>query len=185
MDAAREEQEFQERMAGIESLLADVLRLPDPAARANVQQIVQGLLDLHGAALERIVDSVAGLGQAGSALLDGLARDDLVGNVLLLYGLHPLDLESRVREALDNVRPLLRSHGSDVELLRVAGNAVRLRVQGGCDSCVSSAQTLKTAIEDAIFSKAPDVDNVEIEGLAATNGLHDRNGHARLALPIV
>ena len=36
------------------------------------------------------------MGEPGHALIASLAGDDLVSSLLLLYGLHPLDLETRV-----------------------------------------------------------------------------------------
>ena len=99
------------------------------------------------------------------------------GCILLLHGLHPLDLETRVRQALDKVRPLLRSHGGNVELLGLAGGVARLRMLGSCDGCPSSAMTLKTAIEEAIYEKAPDVTAIEVDGTAT-------NGHVRARRPI-
>ena len=44
----------------------------------------------------------------------------------------PCRVEERVREALDEVRPYLESHGGDVELLGVEDGVVRLRLQGSC-----------------------------------------------------
>jgi Fe-S cluster biogenesis protein NfuA len=85
--------------------------------------------------------------------------------LLLLYGLHPLDFDSRVRQALDQVRPYLRSHGGDVELLDTTGGVVRLRMQGSCHGCPSSAMTLQSAIEEAIYAKAPDLTALEVEGV--------------------
>ena len=117
-------------------------------------------------------------------MIDAFAGDDLVGAILLLHGLHPLDLETRVRQALDKVRPLLRSHGGNVELLGLAGGVARLRMLGSCDGCPSSAMTLKTAIEEAIFEKAPDVTAIEVEGMA-TNGHVAKDGKGRIALPIL
>ncbi len=177
---AEEDREFQERTQRIEALLDEAKRFPDPKARLQVQEIVQGLLDLHGAALERVLEGIAGLGEPGAALIDSLARDDLVGNLFILYGLHPLDVETRVRAALDEVRPFAQSHGCSVELLRVAGGAVRLRVHGG----TSSPAALKEAIEAAIFNRAPDLNDIDIEGLPA-HELYESNGHARFALPLV
>ena len=49
--------------------------------------------------------------------------NDLV-TVLLLYGLHPHPIETRVRQALDKVRPYLDSHGGNVELLSVNDGVV-------------------------------------------------------------
>ncbi len=95
-----------------------------------------------------------------------------------------LDLETRVRQALDKVRPLLRSHGGNVELLDLSGGVVRLRMLGSCDGCPSSAMTLKHAIEAAIYEKAPDVTAIEVDQ-PATNGHVAKDGLARIALPIL
>ncbi len=42
----------------------------------------------------------------------------------------------------------------------------RLRMQGSCDGCPSSAMTLKLAIEEAVLKAAPDLDGIEAEGVA-------------------
>ena len=179
-----EERAFRSRMERIESLIHEAERLPDPKAQARTREIVQALLDLHGAGLERIFDKLAGAGEPGLALIDALAQDELVGSLLLLHGLHPLDLETRVRQALDKVRPSLRSHGGNVELLGVTGGVVRLRMEGSCDGCPSSAATLKLSIEEAIYDKAPDVTAIEVEASTADKA-QVANGRARVALPIL
>ena len=134
-------------------------------ARKQVQEIVQRLLDLHGTVFERVLDGIAATGPPGLELIDALATDDLVGSLLLLYGLHPQDLETRVRAALDKVRPLLHSHGGNVELLGITEGTVRLRLQGSCHGCPSSAMTLKLAIEEAIYNAAPDATALEVDGV--------------------
>jgi len=42
---------------------------------------------------------------------------------------------------------------------------VRLRMQGSCQSCPSSAITLQSTIEEAIYNQAPDVMRIEVEEL--------------------
>ena len=96
-------------------------------------------------------------------LAAALAGDELVAHLLLLHGLHPVPLEQRVRGALDEVRPYLESHGGNVELLGIDDGVVRLRMEGSCSGCPSSAMTLKLAIEDAIQKAAPDVQDVVAE----------------------
>ena len=96
-----------------------------------------------------------------------LAEDELVEHLLLLHGIHPTPLETRVRAALAKVRPYLESHGGDVELVAVDQGVVRLRLQGSCSGCPSSTMTLKLAIEDAIHKAAPDVEAIEAEGASA------------------
>jgi Fe-S cluster biogenesis protein NfuA len=163
---AREEREFRQRMGRIETLVQEVERFADPAARAHTKEIVQAVLDLHGAGLERLLEHViaAAPNGAGHALVDRLADDDVVAGLLLLHGLHPVDLRTRVARALDHVRPYLHSHGGNVELVNVDGGVVRLRMQGSCHGCPSSSVTLKLAIEEAIYDRAPDVTAIEVEG---------------------
>ena len=75
-----------------------------------------------------------------------------VASLLVLHGLHPEDLRSRVQKALVQVRPYLGSHGGDVEIVDADthGGVVRLRMKGSCDGCPSSALTVKLAVEGAI-----------------------------------
>jgi Fe-S cluster biogenesis protein NfuA len=120
-------------------------------------ELVQGLVDLYGEGLARIVAH-------DPELAERLAGDELVAHLFLLHGLHPVPLETRVRGALDEVRPYLEQHGGDVELLGVDGGVARLRLQGTCNGCPSSTATLKLAIEEAIYRVAPDIDEIEAEG---------------------
>jgi Fe-S cluster biogenesis protein NfuA len=161
----REDPEVRRRIERLESLINDVGRLPDPAAREQAREMVQTLLDFHGAAVARLLERVASMGEPGRACITACAADELVSSLLLLYGLHPVDLEVRVQQALERVRPYLRSHGGNVELVSVKDGVIRLRMDGSCHGCPSSALTLKLAIEEAIYAAAPDVAAIEVEGV--------------------
>jgi Fe-S cluster biogenesis protein NfuA len=176
--------QFQARLERLDTLLGELERFTDPGVLTRVREIVQAILDLHGVGLERLLEIVADKGEAGSAILDACARDDVVSGLLLLHNLHPLDLEARLHQALEGVRPYLRSHGGNVELLGVEDGVVRLRLQGSCHSCPSSALTMQQTIEEAIYGKAPEVTAIEVEGLPADSSAHE-NGRARLALPML
>jgi len=175
--------EFQARLQRLDALLQEVERWSDPEAQAQVRAIVQAVLDLHGAGLERILDHLAAAGES-AAVLDACARDEIVAGLLLLHNLHPLELETRVRQALEEVRPRLHSHGGDVELLDVRDGIVRLRLEGNCNGCPSSAVTMRQTVEEAILGKAPDVAAIEVEGLSekASPSTVDR---PLVALPMV
>jgi Fe-S cluster biogenesis protein NfuA len=80
----------------------------------------------------------------------------------LVHGLHPYDVERRVSDALDSVRPYLGSHGGDVSLLGVDTGVVRLQFQGSCKSCPSSSVTLELAVEDAVCAAAPEISSIEV-----------------------
>jgi Fe-S cluster biogenesis protein NfuA/nitrite reductase/ring-hydroxylating ferredoxin subunit len=128
-------------------------------ARERAEQLVREVTDLYGAVLERMMDVAL---TADSDLADRFAADDLVASLLLVHGLHPHDVERRVSDALDSVRPYLGSHGGDVTLLGVADGVVRLQFQGSCKSCPSSAVTLELAVEDAVRAAAPEIESIEV-----------------------
>ncbi len=150
---------FEQHAQRAEALVRDLEGLPE-GARQVASEAVQELLALHGEALQRLCELIeAG---AGRAMLEELAKDRVVSGLLLLHGLHPRSLEERVRGALERVRPYLQSHGGGVELVALAGSRVRIRLQGHCRGCPSSAQTLRNAVEQAILEAAPDVSGIEV-----------------------
>jgi Fe-S cluster biogenesis protein NfuA/nitrite reductase/ring-hydroxylating ferredoxin subunit len=147
-------------VARVETLLEEIETLADPAGREMATEMVQALLELYGDGLARV------LSRLDEEQAAALAEDELVSHLLLLHDLHPVPVETRVRDALEGVRPYLESHGGDVEFVAVEEGVARLRLRGSCDGCPSSAMTLKFAIEDAIQKAAPDVERVEAEGLS-------------------
>jgi len=169
-----EEKELQQRLQQIEELISEIEAIADPAARAKTVDLVRLLMDFHGAGLERMTMIIMRAGKQGREILEDFASDDLAAHLLLLYGLHPQEVEARVRGALDKVRPYLQTHGGDAQLLSVDHGVVRLRLDGSCNGCPSSTATLKLSIEQAIFEAAPDVTEIVAEGAAiqaAASGL--------------
>ncbi len=157
--------ESQQLIQRIEALIRKIEAMSDPEARATGVELLQSLMELNASGIERMLEMAADTGAAGQGLIDGFGRDEMVRGLLLLYGLHPVALETRVAEALVKVRPYLQSHGGNVEVLGIADGVVRLRLEGSCKSCPSSAMTLKLAIEEAIYEAAPDITAIEAEGV--------------------
>jgi Fe-S cluster biogenesis protein NfuA/nitrite reductase/ring-hydroxylating ferredoxin subunit len=153
-------------IARVEGLLEELEGLSDPVACDRATEVVRALLDLYSEGLERIIDVIAERDTDG-AMARSLADDPLVSHILLLHGLHPVPVEERVREALEGVLPYLQSHGGNVELLGIEEGVVRLKLEGSCSGCPSSAMTLKLAIEKAIHEAAPDIDEVVADGAVA------------------
>jgi hypothetical protein len=117
---------------------------------------VQAVLALHGAGLARIRSLLEAAGEPGRAILDACAGDELVSSLLLLHDLHPFDLKTRVRLGLERIR----ANGIDVELVDLTAASVRLRLASG------AVTGLRPVLEQALFAAAPDLDRVEIEGIA-------------------
>ena len=177
--------QFQTQMERLNRLVLELDRLPDPTVRRQAREAIQALLELHAAALDRLLEHVVSVGPVGHDIIDTCGRDEVVGGLLLLHGLHPHDVETRVRQALDSVRPYLRSHGGNVELAGVDGDTVRLRLIGSCDGCPSSAVTMRQTIEQAVYGRAPEVTAIEVDGLAEQVPAMPEDGTARVALPML
>jgi Fe-S cluster biogenesis protein NfuA/nitrite reductase/ring-hydroxylating ferredoxin subunit len=153
-------------------------------ARERAEELVRVVTDLYGAGLERLLELVHESGHLDEALLEALADDDLVASLLLVHGLHPYDVRTRVEQALDHVRPYLGSHGGDVELLGVEEGTVQLRLLGSCDGCPSSSVTLELAVQEAIEAAAPEVLAIEVEAPRETGGVIPVDAlRARLDVP--
>src|SRR5579871_6823266 len=162
-----DKREFEARLKRVDELVRGVQATANPALRASVEELMQTLLELHGAGISRMMEIVWDDGEAGQRIIEEkLPQDDLVSSLLLLHDLHPYPLADRVQMGLNKVRPYLQSHGGEVEVLSVEDGVVRLRLRGSCENCAASSLTLKYAVEDAIYAAAPDV--VEIIAVDAS-----------------
>jgi Fe-S cluster biogenesis protein NfuA len=151
-----EPREFTRRSERIEELVSRVENTGDPALRAVAQELLQAVIELHGVALDHILSAIADLPQGGVAIKQ-IAHDDLVSSVLSLHGINPLSLEERVVAALEKTNPQLRSHGGNATLDSIEDGVVHVTVQGGHGGCHSTADTMRNAVEDAIYQAAPEI----------------------------
>jgi Fe-S cluster biogenesis protein NfuA/nitrite reductase/ring-hydroxylating ferredoxin subunit len=154
----------------VQQLTQQLEELEDGPDKRIAEELVGAIVALYGDGLERIVGVLADSGVAGQEIHERLVDDGVVASLLLIHDLYPIDLETRVREALDTVRPYMESHGGNVELLGLEDGVARLRLAGSCHGCAASAATLELAIKDALDEAAPDLAGLEVEGVAATNG---------------
>ena len=98
-----DEKGFQKRVQKIGGLVHDLETIGDPASRAAAKELVQLLMDLHGTGLERILEIVFQSGDSGARIIDELGQDQLVSSLLVLYGLHPDELQTRVERKLQQI----------------------------------------------------------------------------------
>ncbi len=168
--AEREALNVQASVGRIEALLAGFDASPTVRAdRLRAEELVRTLMALYGSGLERILTIVYDtLGEAGSAaVFDRLCADRAVESLLALHDLHPIPVDERVQRALDSVRPYLKSHEGDIEILEIADGVVHLKLAGSCKGCPSSAATVKLSVEKAILEQVPEIHEVRAVGVAA------------------
>jgi Fe-S cluster biogenesis protein NfuA len=164
-DHMPDDKDFQVKVQRIGELVADLEKIADPESRAGAKALVQMLLDLHAVGLERTLEIVAKNEESGQRIIDDLGRDSLVSSLLVLYGLHPVDFEGRVMQAVEKLQPRVRKGGGEIELLGIEDGTVRLQVQVTGHACGSTGKTLKAMVEDALYEAAPDVNRLLISGL--------------------
>jgi Fe-S cluster biogenesis protein NfuA len=159
------EKEFHQRIQQMGNSIQELEKVADPATRTRVKVLIQSLMELHSTGFEKALEIIFQSGDSGQKVIDQLGRDPLVGSLLVLYGLHPDDIETRVAKSIEKVRPSLRKQGAELEVVANAGGAVHVRVQLDGHTCGSTAATIKSTLEDAIYEAAPDINSIAIEGL--------------------
>jgi hypothetical protein len=158
------EKEFQEKMRQLGTLVGELDQLPGGGSKVAARELVQLLMEVHRTGLERIMELVfqASTGASGGATIDRLGQDPIVRNLLLLYSLHPEDLETRVLQGLDVARARLRKLDGRVDLVSFHEGAVQLRLHTSGHSRGSTIRDLRAIVEGAIYDLAPDVTSLMI-----------------------
>jgi hypothetical protein len=155
----------QEWVDKIEELVHQAESFPDPKARSVTIDLLTSVLAFHAAGIERIMDIIFESGTPGEALVDRIATDDLTSSILLLHGLHPDDLETRINRAVEKLQGVFFSLGAKLSLIVVEPDTVRLHFES---QRAWSGTPVKSSIEKAIFQAAPEITTVILDGLKET-----------------
>ena len=67
------------------------------------------------------------------------------------------DIELKIREVLDKIRPYLQNDGGDVEFRRYENGVVYVSLVGACSNCPMAVMTLQDGVESALVSEIPEV----------------------------
>jgi Fe-S cluster biogenesis protein NfuA len=71
------------------------------------------------------------------------------------------ELQKKVEDALDEIRPFLQSDGGDISLLGIKdGKTVSVQLEGACVGCSVNQMTLKSGVEMTIKKHAPQIEEV-------------------------
>ncbi|MGB8801281.1 MAG: hypothetical protein WCC97_11370 [Candidatus Acidiferrales bacterium] len=158
------DKDLQKRIQRIGEIVEQLEATADPNARAMAKELLESLMALHGAALEEILTITHEAGETGDSLIRKFGSDQLVSSLLLLYGLHPCDMQSRVTSALEKSRGFLDPHSAKAELISISEDgAVTLRLHLKPGSCGSTAATVKSMLEAAIQDAAPDATSILVQ----------------------
>lgn len=138
-----------------------VLEWHDPEKLAVVEGLKQAIEALHKEALTRLIRSVK---QESLSALRNAVDDEVVYGLLRYHELvkppQP-PLETRIQQALEEVRPGLKSHNGDVELVAIKlPDTVEVKLVGTCSNCPASTLTMKQGVEQVIKNHCPEIQHV-------------------------
>lgn len=156
-----------ETTATLESLVAEIKYFEmaianwDESQKVVVEGLKKSIEALHKEALTRLIRH---LKKESISTLREAVEDEIIYGLLRYHELikPPLPpLEVRVEQALEEVRPGLKSHEGDVELVAIAPpDTVKVRLVGTCSNCPASTLTLKEGVERIIKKYCPEIENV-------------------------
>lgn len=71
-------------------------------------------------------------------------------------------LEVKVKEVLNKIRPYLQNDGGDLRFVKMTDDkVVYVELQGHCGSCPHAMMTLKHGVEQAVKEELPEIKSVE------------------------
>ncbi|MCU4156390.1 NifU family protein [Carboxylicivirga sp. A043] len=69
-----------------------------------------------------------------------------------------VEITQQVEAALEEIRPYLKGDGGDISLVEVTDDfVVKVRLEGSCDGCPLSVQTLKGGVEMVVKKSVPQI----------------------------
>ena len=156
-------------------LVGDIQRLEtifatwDETQQDAVGAYKQAIEALDGEALRRLIRALKTDPAALAAMKSAIA-DEVVYAVLRRHQIVKPSLNERVETALEGVRPMLASHGGDVELVKVNPPKVEVRFIGSCDGCPASALTFHAGVKKAVQEACPEItDIIQVKGLGGSD----------------
>ena len=154
-------EDFAQIAEKIDKALKKVEELTDEEAKMHALGLKTAVEDFHKFALTKIVQKLKS-DERGKELLFELVDEPSVYALLQLHGIVKPNINLRITQVLDLVRPYMQSHGGDVEFVKYEDTTVYVKLSGSCNGCSQSAVTLRDGVEEALKHNIPEIKNVEV-----------------------
>jgi hypothetical protein len=155
---------FQTKVRQLGTLVGELEESPAERGNNTARELVKLLMEVHGTAIERLLEIAFESGAAGQGIIAKAGEDPIVRQLLLLYSLHPDDMESRVLKALEAAAPRLRKLSSEVELIGIREGVIQVRASTSGHACGSTGKSVTALVEECVYEWAPDLISLEILG---------------------
>ena len=158
---------YDEIMPRVGELFDELMTHPDAGVRDRVEEMMDLFDAFHREGLGRLVEMIRAW--RGEIFLDSVGRDDVTGYFLSAYDLGEAPDErdqaeavEAVDTALEELRPMIESHGGMITVEEIIDGVVKLHMLGSCDGCPSSAATLTGGLEEALRRHWPNFRRLEV-----------------------
>ncbi|MCB0037308.1 MAG: NifU family protein [Anaerolineales bacterium] len=144
----------------VDMAMMEVQKL-DSADKAKALDLKRAIEEFHKVGITRIVQRLKS-DPRGKELLFELVDVPEVYALFAMHGIVRADIQTQASRVLEMVRPFMRSHGGDVELVKVEGETAFVKLHGACNGCSMSAVTLRNGVEEALKEHLPQIKQVEV-----------------------
>ena len=158
---------YEDVMPRVGELFDELMTHPDAGVRDRVEEMMDLFDAFHREGLGRLVEMIRAW--RGEIFLESVGRDDITGYFLNAYDLGEAPDERElaaameaVDAAMDELRPMIESHGGMITVEEIKDGVVKLQMMGSCDGCPSSAATLTGGIEEALRRHWPNFRRLEV-----------------------
>ena len=158
---------YDEIMPRVGELFDELMTHPDAGVRDRVEEMMDLFDAFHREGLGRLVEMIRAW--RGEIFLDSVGRDDVTGYFLSAYDLGEAPDErdqaeavEAVDAALEELRPMIESHGGMITVEEIIDGVVKLHMLGSCAGCPSSAATLTGGLEEALRRHWPNFRRLEV-----------------------
>jgi Fe-S cluster biogenesis protein NfuA len=158
--AAPVDGDFEKLARRVDEAAAAVARL-DAEPRQAAERLRAAVEAAHRSALVTVVRRLRA-DEKGRELLFELVDDPMVHLLFSMHGIIRPDPATAARQALDEVRPGLRAHGGDVEMVRVDDGVAHVSLSGACNGCSTAAVTMRENVERTLLRSVPAIRSVQV-----------------------
>ena len=158
---------YEDVMPRVGELFDELMTHPDAGVRDRVEEMMDLFDAFHREGLGRMVEMIRAW--RGEIFLESVGRDDVTGYFLNAYDLGEAPDEREqaaaveaVDSALEELRPMIESHGGMITVDEVKDGVVKVQMLGSCDGCPSSAATLTGGLEEALRRHWPNFRRLEV-----------------------
>ena len=81
-----------------------------------------------------------------------------------MMGAEKMEILEQIQEVIDtSVRPYLRGHGGDIQILDFTDGILRFKLTGMCSNCPSSLFTTEDIVKKEVMEQVKEVKEVRLE----------------------